>query len=84
MKNRNFARYEILGEILIGILVSTLDYFQKQLIKFFKKSKKTHFGVILGPFSPNLSKIEFSWKNGLCQFLNNPIIYHRAKNQEKK
>ena len=28
-------------------------------------------------------KIEFSWKKGLCQFINIPTIYHRAKNQKK-
>ena len=26
---------------------------------------------------------KFSWKKGLCQFLNIPIIYHCAKNQKK-
>ena len=30
-----------------------------------------------------MSKNEFSWKKGLCQFLDIPIIYHRAKNQKK-
>ena len=50
--------------------------------KFFKKTKRTCFGAILGPFSLNLGKNEFSWK-GLCQFLNIPIIYHRPKNQKK-
>ena len=52
------------------------------MTKVFKKSKKTYFGAILGPFCPNLDKNEFSWKKD-CQFLNNPIIYHRAKNQKK-
>ena len=28
-------------------------------------------------------KIEFSWKKELCQFMNIPTIYHRAKNQIK-
>ena len=41
-----------------------------------KKSKKTYFGAILGPFYPNLGKNEFSWKNELCQFLDIPIIYY--------
>ena len=41
---------------------------------FFKNPKRTYFGVILGPFYPNLGKKE------LCQFLDIPIIYHCAKN----
>ena len=53
------------------------------MTKFFKKLKKLCFGTILGPFCQNLSKNEFSWKKGLCQFLDIPIIYHRAKNQKK-
>ena len=39
------------------------------MIKFFKKYKKTYFGIILGPFCPYLDKNEFSWKKGFCQFL---------------
>ena len=41
------------------------------MINVFKKSRKPYFGVILGPFCPNLAKNEkrFSRKNGLCQFL---------------
>ena len=50
------------------------------MTKFFKKS---YFCAILSPFCPNLGKNEFSWKKGLCQFLDIPIIYHRAKNQKK-
>ena len=53
------------------------------MTKFFKKSKKLWFGGILHPFRPNLDKNEFSWKKGLYQFLNIPIIYHRAKSQKK-
>ena len=53
------------------------------MTKFFKKSKKTYFGAILGPFCPNLGKNEFSFKKGLCQFLNIPIIYSFAKSQKK-
>ena len=51
--------------------------------KFFKISKKK---PVLGPFralSANLGKNGFSMKKELCQFLNIPIIYHRAKNQKK-
>ena len=53
------------------------------MAKFFKKSKKPYFGTIWGPFCPTLGKNEFSWKKGLCQFLDIPIIYHRAKNQKR-
>ena len=49
--------------------------FLRKMIKFFKKSKNPYFGAILNPFYPNLGKNEFSWKNGLCQFLKIPIIY---------
>ena len=52
--------------------------------KFFKKAKKPYFGAILVTFCPNLRKNEFSWENGLHQFLNIPIIYHRAKDQKKE
>ena len=45
--------------------------------------KNPYFRAILGPFCPNLSKNEFSWKKGLCQHLNTPIIYYHAKNLEK-
>ena len=37
--------------------------------KFFKKSIKPYFGVILGTFCPNLGTNEFSWKKGLCQLI---------------
>ena len=74
LENQNFARYGIRGEISKTILVSNLDYFQERLLrKFFKKFKKPYFGAILGPFS----------MKGVCQFLDIPIIYHRAKNQTK-
>ena len=44
------------------------------MTKFFKKFKKPYFGVILDPFCSNFGKNEFSWKKGLCQFLNISII----------
>ena len=53
------------------------------MANFCKKSKKPCLGAILGPFRPNLAKNEFSWKKGLSQFLDIPIIYHRATNQKK-
>ena len=53
------------------------------MIKFFqKKSKKTYFRAILGPFSQIWAKMNFLEK-GLYQFLNIPIIYPRVKNQKK-
>ena len=53
------------------------------MTEFFKKSKKPYSRAILDPLCPNLGKNEFYWKKGLCQFLNIPIIYHRAKNFKK-
>ena len=58
-----------------------LDFFQEKLMT--KCFKKPYFGDILGSFCPNSGKTEFFWKERLCQFLNIPIIYHRAKNQNK-
>ena len=55
----------------IKILVFILDYFQEKLVtKFFKTLKKTYFRGHFGPFCPNLSKNEISWKKELCQFFN--------------
>ena len=72
------------GEISTTIIVSILDYFQEKLLtKCFKESQKPYSGAFLGPCDPNLGKNEFSWKKGLCQFLNIPIIYRRDKNQKK-
>ena len=51
--------------------------------KVFQKIQKPYLGAILGPFCPYLGKNEFSWKKGLCQFFDIPIIYHRAENQKK-
>ena len=54
-------------------LVFILDYFQeKPKTEFLEKKPRILF-----------SQIKLSWKKGLCQFWNNPIIYHRAKNQRK-
>ena len=81
--NKNFFRYRIGGEIPIAKLVLFWDYFQEKLMtKFFKRSKKTYFGAILGPFFTNLSKNNFSRKKRLCQFLNIPFTYHHTKNQK--
>ena len=49
----------------------------------FKKSKKNLIWSHFGPFLPKLGKNEFSWKKELCQFLDIPIIYHRAKISKK-
>ena len=38
----------------------------------------------MGPFCPNLGENEFSWKKGLCRFLDIPTIYHHAKNEKKR
>ena len=69
LENQNFARYGIGGEISRTILVFIIYHFQEKLMtNFFKRSKKTYCGVILGPFCPNLQKNEFSWKIGLSVF----------------
>ena len=49
----------------------------------FKKSKKNLIWGHFGPFLPKLGKNEFSWKKELCQFLDIPIIYQRAKIRNK-
>ena len=77
LKNQNFARYGIGGEISTAILLSILDYFQEKLmIKFFKKSEKPYFGTILGTFCQHFGKNDFSWKKWLCQFLDFSMICH--------
>ena len=79
-------KYGVDVKISIKILVFTLDYFQEKLTtKFFKKSKKTLFCGLcgyFGLFNQIWAKMNFSGKK-LCQFLNIPIIYHRAINQRK-
>ena len=58
--------------------------FPRKTNDIFQKIKKTtYFGAILNTFCPTLGKNEFSWKKGLCQFLDIPIVYHRAKNKKK-
>ena len=92
-QNRN-ARTRILPNM--GLLVKYQQQYQlsfkimskkislnKILINFLKTQKKNYFGTNLGRFGPNLVKNEFSWKRGLSQFLNIPIIYHYVKNQRK-
>ena len=84
LENQNFPRYGVGGEISITILTFISNHFQEKLMtKFFKKFKKPYFGLFLAPFCSNLGKNGFTWKKGLCQFLNITIIYHRAKNQKK-
>ena len=53
---------------------------------FFKKSKKPYFGsmgAILAFFAQIWAKMDFPGKKRLYQFLNIPIIYHRAKKKKK-
>ena len=48
------------------ILVFILDYSQEKLMpEFFKKSKKTHFGVIWGLFAQIWAKMNFLGKRAL-------------------
>ena len=74
-KNQNFARYGIGGKISITILVFTLDYLQEKLLpKFFKRPKSPTLGPFWVFYTQIWGKNEFSWKKGLCQFLNIPPI----------
>ena len=83
LDTQSLATYGIGVEISVTILVFILDYFQEKIMTdFFKKKKKLFWGHF-GLFCPNLDKNKFSWKKGLSQFLNIPIIYHCAKNQKK-
>ena len=67
------------------ILVFILDYSRKINDKIFQKIQKIPIlGAILGNFYPNMGKNDFSWKKGLCQFLNNPIIYMVKKIWKKE
>ena len=56
-----FARQWIGGELSITIFL------------IFQRIQRV-FWAILSPFYPNFGKYEFSWKKGLCQFLNILII----------
>ena len=69
-----FSRYG--DEISITILVFILDYFWEKVTwqNFSNKSRKLYFWAIPGLFLPNFGKKEFSWKRGLCPFLNISII----------
>ena len=51
--------------------------------KTFQKIQKTLFWSHVGPFSPKFGQKWIFLKKELRQFLNIPIIYHRAKNQKK-
>ena len=59
-------------------------YFSKKTNhKIFQKISKTLFWDHFGPFLPKFrKKINIPEKKS-CQFLDIPIIYHRAKNQKK-
>ena len=80
LRNRISTRHGIEGEKSITISAFNLGYFQEKLQNF---SKNLFCGPSFGPFCPNLGENKFSWKKGLFQFLNTPIIYHCAKNQKK-
>ena len=51
--------------------------------KIFQKIPKNLFWDQFQPFMDKFGQRIFSLKKGLCQILNIPIIYHRAKNQKK-
>ena len=52
------------------------------MTKFFKKSKKSFFGIIWAMFAQIWRKKNFPGKE-LGQLLNIPIIYHGAKTLKK-
>ena len=52
------------------------------MTKFFKKPQKPYFGAIWAFCAQIWTKFDFSGKKE-SQFLNDPIIYHCAKNQKK-
>ena len=53
---QNFARYGIGGEISATILVSILDYFQKNQWLNFSKNKKKLFWAHFGPILPKFGQ----------------------------
>ena len=53
------------------------------MTKYFKERKKPYSGAILDHSCPNLGKNESPRTKRALPVLNIPIIYHRAKNQEK-
>ena len=68
-QNHNFAKYGIGGEISITILVFILDCFhEKQITKFFKKSKKPYFGAFWALCAQIWAKMNFSGKKVLPVF----------------
>ena len=70
------------GEIVMTILLLILDYFKEKLMAaYFIKPKKNSISGLFWALFPKIWTNELSWKKGLCQFLDIPIIYHRAKNQ---
>ena len=69
LKNQNFARYGIGGEMSVAILVFILDYFEEILMKNFQKNlKNLILGAILDLFCSNFDKNEFSWEKKLSVF----------------
>ena len=49
------------------------------MTSFCKKSEKKKLGANLGSFCSNLLKNEFSWRRGLCQFLNIPTTCQKSE-----
>ena len=86
LETHSFARYGVGVKISIKILVTTLDSFEEKLMaKCFKKIQKNLFWghVTILTFLPKYGQKWILPEKKLCQFLNIPIIYHRAKNQKK-
>ena len=83
LENQDFARYGIGSKISITTLVFIFDYFQEKLTTNFSKNQKKLFRGHFGPFFSKFEQKRIFLKKELCQFLNIPITYHRAKNQKK-
>ena len=81
------SRTRILPDV--GLVVNNNISFHFRLFprktndKIFQKIQKNLFWGHLGPFLPRWGQKWIFLKKGICQFLDIPIIYHRAKNQKK-
>ena len=68
LKNQNFARYGIGGEILITILISILDYFREKSQNFSKTPKKHFWGPLWALFAQIWANMNFPGKKGSVSF----------------
>ena len=76
-------RTRILADMGLVVKYNKISFHFRLFARNTNEKRNTIWGVILGPFCPNLGKNKISWKKGLCQFLIVPIIYLRAKIEKK-